>query len=104
MNAVNREMFADEKSRQIFDYRFQYYRTGNMEYILDMVLEEYREFSRRIDRVKQKIYTKLSDFEGNFIIYGAGVHAGLTMEYLKRNSLDDKFMCYCVSKCAGEGV
>lgn len=38
MNAVNREMFADEKSRQIFDYRFQYYRTGNMEYILDMVL------------------------------------------------------------------
>lgn len=98
MDTINREMFADEKSRQIFDYRLQYYQTGDMECLLDMVVDEYRDFSRRIDNMKQKIYGKLRDFEGNFIIYGAGAHAGLAMEYLKRKNLDDRFMCYCVSR------
>lgn len=106
MDIINREMFADEKSRQIFDYRHKYYQTGDMEYILEMVVWEYRDFSRRVDELKEKIYTKLSSFKGNFIIYGAGVHAGLTKEYLKRNGLDDRLICYCVSDpaCGGGSV
>ena len=97
MNMVTREAFADEKSRQIFDYRFKYYQTGNMEHILEMVIKEYRDFSRRVSELKEKIFNKLDSFDGNFIIYGAGVHAGLTMEYLQRNGLDNRVTGYCVS-------
>jgi len=97
METIRREDFADEKSRRIFEHRFNYYTTGNMEHILDMVIEEYHDFSGRVGCLKKKIYDRLKEFDGGFIIYGAGVHAGLTMDFLKRIGLDDKFAGYCVS-------
>lgn len=98
MEAIRKEDFMDEKSRRIFEHRFKYYTTGNMEYILDMVIEEYSDFARRIRDLKKKLYIRrLKEFNGKLIIYGAGVHAGLTMDFLKRMGLDNKFAGYCVS-------
>lgn len=50
-----------------------------------------------IKKIKETFYTRLNQFEGKFIIYGAGVHAELTRDYLRRTGLERKFECYCVS-------
>ena len=68
-----------------------------MEHILDMVTEEYSDFAGRVGGLKKKLYDRLKEFDGRLIIYGAGVHAGLTMDFLKRMGLDNKFAGYCVS-------
>lgn len=106
VETIRKEDFADEKSRRIFEHRFNYFKTGSKEHILNMVTEEYHDFARRIDNLKKKICMSLREFNGKFIIYGAGAHARLTMDFLKRIGLEDKFACYCVSDVenAGEGV
>ena len=103
METIRREDFMDEKSRRIFEHRFNYYSTGNMEHILDMVIEEYSNFARRIGDLKKKLYERLKEFDGKLIIYGAGVHAGLTMDFLKKVGLDNKFAGYCVSNAENSG-
>lgn len=100
---IGREDFADEKSRGIFEHRLNYYKTGNMEHILDMVTEEYNDFARRIGGLKKKFYDRLKEFDGKLIIYGAGVHASLTMDFLKRMGLENKFAGYCVSGAVNSG-
>ncbi len=94
---IRKEDFADEKSRRIFEHRFNYFKTGSMEHILDMVTEEYYDFARRIDDLKKKLCIGLREFNGKLIIYGAGANAKLAMDFLKKMELDDKFACYCVS-------
>lgn len=103
METIRKEDFADEKSRRIFEHRFNYYTTGNMEHILDMVIEEYNDFARRIGDLKKKLYVRLKEFDGKLLIYGAGVHAGLTMDFLKKMGLDNKFAGYCVSDVGNSG-
>lgn len=98
MKMIREEDFADEKSKRIFKYRFNYYKTGDMEYLLDMVIDEYRDFGVRIRKLKEHVFNRLIDFDGSFIIYGAGVHAGLTIDYLRRVRLNDKLICCCISE------
>lgn len=70
---------------------------------MDMVIEEYSNFARRIGDLKKKLYERLKEFDGKLIIYGAGVHAGLTMDFLKKVGLDNKFAGYCVSNAENSG-
>lgn len=91
---IKKEDFADEKSQMIFEQRLKYYTTGNMEHILDMLIEEYYDFARYVVRLKDRICKRLIEFEGNFVIYGAGVHAGYTMDFLKRVGLEKNFPAF----------
>ena len=85
MVTISRDDFVDEKSKMIYDYRLKYYETRNYEHILDMVIEEYYDFARRLKNVNQeRITSRISQFDGKIIIYGAGVHAKLTRDFLKR--------------------
>lgn len=103
LEIITRDSFSDEKSKRIFDFRYKYYTTGNMENILDMVVDEYDYFSRRIKHLRETVLSKLKAFSGDFVIYGEGKHAQLTKQFLAKEGLDNQFAFFCVSKSVSEG-
>lgn len=103
MERICEQDFADEKSKMIFRNRYTYYKTGDKEAIIKMIVQEYSDFSKRIGHIISELRSRLRK-EERFAIYGAGKHARLTVDFLKKSGLEDRLLFHIVSDGRKGGV
>lgn len=99
---ITEQNFSDEISKKIFNFRKKYYETGDMKFILNMIVEEYNDTARKIKKVREEFlsefYLATKDKDIDIIIYGFGFHAHLAMDFLKENGLSKRCLGYCISQ------
>lgn len=79
------EKLADEESKFIFDKRVQYWKTGDYQYIKDIIA------NLSIKRLLDEMIEKSNAVRDKLIVYGAGND----YELLKREYPELDFFCFC---------
>ena len=91
---ITKEDFVDPLSQDIFEYRKNFYETGDWKYLLRMFIREHSAIVEKVQSIANRFYQDMEKSKMRIVVFGGGNNGTWTYHCLRRHGMKDKVVAY----------